>query len=171
MSATLVRLVTTDAIAWIGVALVPERGPLIAGIALTAGEFLEAAALQAPARRLTAIRRSGAVDRDWIGLVTRHGNLSTGRLLVMAPTVVTTIGVAHATRAPESLIVWPVLIQFAPLFTSPTTDWESVAATALTADRRSRAPQRLTVWLASAATALFALGIASGLAICSCANC
>jgi hypothetical protein len=164
MWATIVRLVTTAAIAWVGVALVPQYGLLIAGLALTAGAFLEAAPLQAPAKRSTATRRSGTVGRDWAGLVARHGNLSAGRLLVMAPTVVTTIGVAHASRAPESLIVWPVLVQFAALFTSPTTDWESVAATALKADRRSRAPQRLTVWLASTVTALFALGIASGLA-------
>jgi hypothetical protein len=39
-----------------------------------------------------------------------------------------------------------------------------VAATALKVDRRNRAPQRLTVWLASAMTALFAFGITSGLA-------
>jgi hypothetical protein len=162
--ATLVRLVATAAIAWTGVALLPERGPLIAGLALTVGAFLEAAALQIPASRRPAVRPSQALDSDWAGLIARHGNLSAGRLLVMAPTVITTVGVAHATRAPESLIVWPVLIQFAALFTSPTTDWESVAATGLRADRRSRGPRRLTVWLAAAATALFGLALAGGLA-------
>jgi hypothetical protein len=162
--ATPVRLAVTAAVAWIGVRLMPQRGPLNAGSALTVGAFLEAAALQAPTRRLRAKQPQPVDDHGWMSLITSHGNLSAGRLLVMAPTIITTFGVAHATRAPESLVVWPVLIQFAALFTSPTTDWESVAANALRADRRSPDPQRLTGWLAAGATAAFALCLAGGLA-------
>jgi Na+-driven multidrug efflux pump len=81
----------------------------------------------------------------------------------MAPTVITTIGVAHAANASASLIVWPVLIQFAALFTSPMTDWESVSATALRDDRRNRAPRRLTVSLAAAVTALFVAAYLGGI--------
>jgi hypothetical protein len=162
--ATIVRLATTAAIAWVGVTLAPDRGPFIAGAALTVGAFLEAAALQVATSRFPAQQWPARTSTGWTGLAASHGNLSAGRLLVMAPTVITTVAVAHATRAPDSLIVWPVLIQFAALFTSPTTDWESVAATALRADRGTRAPRRLTIWLATAVTVLFAVGFASGTA-------
>ena len=60
----------------------------------------------------------------------------------------TIIGVAQAADATNSLIVWPVLIQLTALFTSPTTDWESVAATALRDGPDCGAPRRLTAVLA-----------------------
>jgi hypothetical protein len=160
--ATVVRLAVTAAIAWIGVALRPGQGPLIAGCALTAGAFLEAAALHIAARRLPA---SVALEGgSWTSLVEHHGHLSAARLLVMVPTLITTVGVAHAANAAASLIVWPVLMEFAALFTSPTTDWESVAATALRDSPGNSAPQRLTVWLAAAITGLFAAAYVGGLA-------
>jgi hypothetical protein len=160
--ATGARLGATAAIAWAGTAALPRHGAFIAGAALSAGAFLEASALWLARSRVHA--PPARPDRSWRGLIVHHGHLSAARLLVMAPTVVTIVGVAHASRATESLIVWPVLIQLAALFTSPTTDWESVAATALRGDPRSRAPRRLTVGLAAAVTGLFAATFVTGLA-------
>jgi hypothetical protein len=162
MSATAVRLASTAVIAWAGAAAAPRHGPLIAGIALSAGAFLEAFALW-------TVRGRGYApptrpDDSWRGLTVHHGHLSAARLLVMAPTVVTIIGVAQAARPTESLIVWPVLIQLTALFTAPTTDWESVAATALREDPRGRTPRRLTIWLAVAVSGLFAVTLVTGLA-------
>jgi hypothetical protein len=140
----------------------PQRGPFVAGAALTVGAFIEAGVLQLPARRLIQTRPTDG--GRLAGLISRHAHLSSARLLVMAPTVITTIAVANAAHAPESLIVWPVLIQLAALFTSPTTDWESVTATTLRIDRHDRAPRRLTAWLAAGVTGLFAVTFATGLA-------
>ena len=161
VAATVVRLVATAAIAWVATAMQPQHGALIAGVALSAGAFLEAFALRA-ARRRDYVPPTCA-DESWTGLVAHHAHLSAARLLVMAPTVVTIIGVAHASQATASLIVWPVLIQFAALFTSPTTDWESVAAKALRDSPHSRAPRALTVVLAAAVSALFAATFPTGL--------
>jgi hypothetical protein len=158
--ATLVRLAVTAAVAWAGVALFPGHGPLVAGLALTLGAFLEAAALAAA--RSEARGPAGPLDGSWIGLTVRHGHLSAARLLVMVPTVVTTIGVAHAAQAPASLVVWPVLIQLAALFTSPTTDWEAVAATALHDGPGSRTPAQVTAWLAATIAALFTVVVLAG---------
>jgi hypothetical protein len=160
--ATVARLVSTAAIAWAGTAALPRHGALIAGAALSAGAFLEAFSLQMA--RTRAYAPPAHPDRSWTGLIVHHGHLSAARLLVMAPTVVTIVGVAHAAQATDSLIVWPVLIQLTALFTSPTTDWESVAATALRDNPRGRAPQRLTVWLATAVSGLFAATLVTGLA-------
>lgn len=158
--ATLVRLIVTAAIAWVGIAIAPEHGPLIAGCALTAGAFLEALALYLPGRKLVTpqLAPHGAAG----GLVAHHGHLSSARLLVMAPTLITTVAVAHASQAAESLIVWPVLIQLAALFTSPTTDWESVTATALRRTPDTGQPGRLTTWLAAGASTTFALVVVTG---------
>jgi hypothetical protein len=152
--ATLVRLGATAAIAWVGTTVLPGHGPLVAGGALSAGAFLEAAAL---ARRPA---RLGGRTASWAGLAARHAHLSVARLLTMLPTVVTTIGIAHAVGAPAALVVWPVLIQLAALFTSPTTDWESVTATVAAGDRRT--PRRLTAWLAGTVTILFAVTVFAG---------
>jgi hypothetical protein len=174
--ATLARLAATGALAWTATAALPAHGPIIAGAALSAGAFLEAAALAlsrsaAPASAGPAHPASagpahpasaGPAHQTWTGLIVHHGHLSAGRLLVMAPTVITIVGVAHATRAAESLVVWPVLIQLTALFTSPTTDWESVAATALREHPGNRAPRRLTAWLAAAVSALFTVTVLAG---------
>jgi hypothetical protein len=162
VGATVVRLATTAAIAWAGTAVQPRHGAFIAGAALSVGAFLEAFALFIV--RTPAYASPESVDGVYTGLIVHHGHLSAARLLVMAPTVVTIVGVAHASRATESLIVWPVLMQLAALFTSPTTDWESVAATAVRDNPHSRAPIRLTAALAVAISTLFAATFITGIA-------
>jgi hypothetical protein len=158
--ATLVRVAATGALAWAGTAAFTRHGPLVAGAALSVGASLEAATLWVFRSRPPA----PAMPRrqTWTALIVHHSHLSAARLLVMAPTVVTIVGVAHASRAGESLIVWPVLIQLAALFTSPTTDWESVAATALREHPGSTGPCRLTAWLAAAISGMFAVTVLAG---------
>jgi hypothetical protein len=164
--ATLVRLGSTCVVAWAGTDVLPQHGLLVAGVALSIGAFLEAAVL-AMSRSRPAHPSGPAGSKGEVGTTVRllavhHGHLSAARLLVMAPATITIIGVAHAEQAPESLIVWPVLIQLTALFTSPTTDWESVAATALRENRRNPAPRRLTTWLAAAISAMFVVTIVAG---------
>jgi len=158
--ATLVRLAVAGVAAWFGTAALPDDGPLVAGAALSAGAFLEAAVLHV--FRTGAHKPTEPTAGGWAALIVHHGHLSAGRLLVMIPPVITIIGVAHAAEAADSLIVWPVLVQLVALFTSPTTDWESVAAAALRDDPRNRAPWRLTAGLAAALTGLLAVALATG---------
>jgi hypothetical protein len=160
--ATLVRIAVTSAVAWIGVALWPGHGPLIAGCALSLGAFLEAAGLAIPAHHRPQPEHQPSMS--WTSLTAHHAHLSAARLLTMAPPLITTAGIAHSTNAPESLIVWPVLTAYIALFSSPTTDWEAVTATALREDRHAAAPRRLTAWLAIAVSALLAVTLATGVA-------
>jgi hypothetical protein len=158
--ATAVRLAGTAVLAFTATALFPQHGALVAGLALSAGAFSEAAWL-APARgRLP----EPVATSPGGGLVRRHRDLSLARLMAMAPMAITTVGIAHAAQATASLVVWPALYELAMLFSSPTSDWESVTAQARQADRRDPTPARLTIWLAAGFTAAFAAVLAGGLA-------
>jgi hypothetical protein len=160
-TATVLRLAGTAALAWTGTAFSPEHGALIAGLALSVGAFTEATWLALTLRRPPPPET--AVAGPHSGLLRRHRDLSLARLMGMAPMAITTVGVAHAAQAPASLVVWPVVYELAMLFSSPTSDWETVAAQALRADRGDRTPARLTGWLAVGFTAAFAAVLYTGL--------
>jgi hemerythrin superfamily protein len=150
VTATAVRIVGTGALAFLAVAIWPERGALAGGLALSAGAFLEAAllAVRAPAP-------VGTRPLEPFSLVRVHAHLSSTRLLAMAPMVITTVGIAHAHEAQASLVVWPALYELLMLFTSPATDWEAVSARALRRCPSSAAPRRLAGWLGVGFTLAF----------------
>ncbi|MEV0831397.1 hypothetical protein [Nonomuraea rubra] len=159
-SATALRILGTLALAWAGTALWPQHGALVAGLALSAGAFTEAACLAMIARALP--REPPPGPSPYIELIRRHADVSAARLLVMAPMLVTTIAVAHSAHSAASLVVWPALYELAMLFASPTSDWESVAAGALRKQPRGSAPRRVTVRLAAAFTCVLVLVLATG---------
>ncbi|UBU18441.1 hypothetical protein [Nonomuraea gerenzanensis] len=158
--ATVLRLLGTLALAWAGTALWPAHGALVAGLALSAGAFTEAAYLAVAARSLPF--EPPPAPSPYRELIRRHADVSAARLLVMAPMLVTTIAVAHSARSAASLVVWPALYELAMLFASPTSDWESVAAGALRRQPRGTAPRRVTVRLGVAFTCVFVLVLATG---------
>jgi hypothetical protein len=161
--ATLIRIGGSAAVAWAGVAAFPRHGALVAGLALSLGAFTEAALLALAARRLPP--RPGPFTRTGTRhLVARHAQLSSARLLVMVPALVTTVAVAHSARPAASLVAWPAVYGLAALFASPATDWESVTATALQRDRRRTAARRVTGWLVAAFSGAFVLVVAGGAA-------
>nr|BFE78505.1 hypothetical protein GCM10020093_011060 [Planobispora longispora] len=159
-TATGARLAGTFALAWGGIALLPQHGALVAGLALSAGAFSESAGLALAVRRLP---RPPARGQGRYGeLLRRHAEISTTRLLNMVPMVITTVGVAHSAQAAASLMVWPAIYELTMLFASPTSDWEAVVATALRQDRRDGTPRRLTIWLAGAFASAFVIVLATG---------
>jgi hypothetical protein len=157
VAATAVRIVGTGALAFVAVAVWPDRGALAGGLALSAGAFLEAALLaaRAPAPR-------GTRPLDALTLLRVHAHLSSTRLLAMAPMVITTVGIAHAHEAQASLVAWPALYELLMLFTSPATDWEAVSARALRRRPAARAPRLVAAWLAAGFTFAFAVVVLSG---------
>ena len=160
MTATFVRIGGTALVAWVGVALFDEHGALVGGVALSVGAFIEAALLALATRALPSI--DGRDDGGVASLAREHARLSTAQLLNMAPMLVTTVGIAHAARPTASLIVWPALYQLASLFSSPTSDWQSVAAAALRERPTDPAPRRVTFWLSVAFLTAFALVVVAG---------
>jgi hemerythrin superfamily protein len=157
VAATAVRIVGTGALAFVAVALWPERGALAGGLALSAGAFLEAALLAA-----RAPAPAGTRPLEPLPLVRVHAHLSSTRLLAMAPMVITTVGIAHAHEARASLVVWPALYELLMLFTSPASDWEAVCARALRRRAASRAPRQVAGWLGAGFTLAFAAVVFSG---------
>lgn len=156
-AATIVRIVGSGAFAWIGVAILPEHGALVGGLALSAGAFIEAALLGLAVRRVPPLPVPAGNTGSRSGVVRRHGQLSLARLLIMAPPSIALIGIAHGADAALSLVVWPAVFEMVALFTAPTADWESVAATELRRQPGDRTPARLTGWLAAGFTAAFGL--------------
>jgi hypothetical protein len=155
--ATVIRIAGTGALAWAGVALVPEHGALVGGLALSVGALLETALLAVAARALP--RPAPTRGERLRALVRRHSHLSASRLMAMVPMMITTLGIAHSAEPTASLIVWPALYELVMLFSSPAGDWESVTARAL----HSGMPARwLTVRLAAGFAVAFALIVLAG---------
>lgn len=161
--AGIIRITGSGALAWLGVAVFPASGALVGGMALSAGALIETAVLAAAVRRRLPVSKPPIAGERYLALVRQHAHLSAGRLLYMAPMLVTTIGIAHSARPGPSLVVWPALYELAMLFSSPTSDWESVSARALRADPGARGPRRLTVLLMAGFGGLFAVVVWSGL--------
>jgi hypothetical protein len=162
ITATAVRIVGTGALAWVAVAIWPQRGALAGGLALSAGALLETAMLAVAARALPTL--SDGRDLGLVGLMGRHIHLSSTRLLAMAPMMITMVGIAHSQQARASLVVWPALYELLMLFSSPTTDWAAVSARALRRCRSSPVPRRLTVWLCGGFSVAFIAVVATGVA-------
>jgi hypothetical protein len=161
--ASIIRIGGSGVLAWVGVAWLPRHGALVGAAALSAGALIETAVLAMAVSRLRAPGHPAAPDRPG-ALIQAHAHLSTARLLYMAPMLITTIGIAHSAQPVPSLVVWPALYELAMLFASPTSDWESVTANALRADRDDRAPRRLTMLLIVGYTSLFAAVVFTKLA-------
>ncbi|MFD5247748.1 hypothetical protein ACFWIW_24645 [Amycolatopsis sp. NPDC058340] len=160
--ASIIRIGGSGGLAWLGVALWPQHGTLVAGAALSAGALIETGLLAAAVGKLPAVSKPASHGRLRM-LILAHAHLSAARLLYMAPMAVTTIGIAHSASPAPSLVVWPALYELAMLFASPTGDWESVTANAVRAGNGGRAARRLTLLLMMGYTALFATILCSGL--------
>jgi hypothetical protein len=159
--ATVIRIAGTALAVWSGVTVFPSRGALIGGLALSVGAFIEATILTVAASRLPA-EGAGAADWTFGRLAGQHAALSAARLLNMAPPAVTTIGIAHSTQSTASLVVWPALYELSALFASPTSDWDSVVATALRRSGDGRLVRRLTAALSAGFVGLFAAVLLTG---------
>jgi hypothetical protein len=166
ITATAVRIVGTGVLAWVAVAMLPQRGALAGGLALSCGALLETAMLAVAACGLAtdAGHGGGQGDLGIRALMRRHTHLSATRLLAMAPLMITVVGIGHSQQAGASLIVWPVLYELLMLFSSPTTDWAAVSARALRRCRSSPAPGRLTIWLCAAFSLAFVAVVVTGAA-------
>jgi hypothetical protein len=145
----------------IGIAAIPGHGALVGGVALTCGAFAEAGALAFSVR---AVPRPAAGAGTWGPMLGRHARLAGARLLVMAPQLVTTVGIAYSERALDSLIVWPALYGLMSLLIGPTMDLDSVTAAALLREPDNPTPKRLAATLTAVFFTLFAVVLFTPLA-------
>jgi hypothetical protein len=159
--AAMARIFGSGALAWLAVLVVPLGGVIIGGLALSAGAAIEAAML---AQVVRGLPRQGVRGQHGNGrLIGRHAQLSSARLPVQVPLLLTTVVVAHSAEGPLSLIVWPALYQLTQLLAAPTVDWESVVAAALCHDPSNRHPRRITELAAAVLAGIFTVLLVSGL--------
>lgn len=160
--ATGVRLATLSAALLLGLRLMPDRGALVAGLAMVLSITAESALVTSATRLIlnTAAFRSRSPADSTLTmreLWRFYRPLATTTLLRQSARPMLSAGIASATMARASLAAWPVTWGFTMLVTSPAWSLQQVT-TALAADRAAlRRVRALALALAVSLTLVLVL--------------